>query len=144
MKTTGMQTTGIPTVVVAVDGSAASNRALVWADAYARATGAGLKLVTCWQTFSGYGPYIAFPDTDNEVLARETLEKARAEVTLPDDRVQTCLAEGPATQVLDRESADAALLVLGSRGHGSIAGALLGSVSSHCMHHSVPSVVVVR
>jgi nucleotide-binding universal stress UspA family protein len=33
---------------------------------------------------------------------------------------------------------------VGTRGHGTLAGALLGSTSSFCMHHAPCPVVVVR
>ena len=36
------------------------------------------------------------------------------------------------------------LLVLGSRGHGRFAEALLGSVAQHCVHHAHCPVLIVR
>ena len=36
------------------------------------------------------------------------------------------------------------LLVVGSRGHGTVVGMLLGSVSQHCVQHAGCPVVVVR
>ena len=40
--------------------------------------------------------------------------------------------------------AGAAMLVVGSRGYGGFAEALLGSVSQHCVHHAECSVVIIR
>ena len=52
--------------------------------------------------------------------------------------------EGDAAAVLIRESAGADLLVVGSRGHGGLAEAMLGSVGQHCVHHAACPVVIIR
>ena len=54
------------------------------------------------------------------------------------------VAEGHPADVLVRTATGADLLVVGSRGHGGFAGMLLGSVSSHAVHHAVCPVLVVR
>lgn len=53
------------------------------------------------------------------------------------------LAVGVATTLV-RRSTDAALLVLGSRGHGAFVGMLIGSVSQYCVTHAHCPVVVLR
>lgn len=49
-----------------------------------------------------------------------------------------------AVRALLDASAGAELLVVGNRGHGGFVGALLGSVSQHCLHQATCPVVVVR
>ena len=58
--------------------------------------------------------------------------------------VTTEVVPGHAGAVLVEASRRAALLVVGSRGRGRLAEALLGSVSEHCVRHAACPVVVVR
>ena len=50
--------------------------------------------------------------------------------------VEQVVVEGPPGAALCERSADAALLVLGSSGHGAVLDALIGSVSQYCSHHA--------
>ncbi len=59
-------------------------------------------------------------------------------------KVSSTVREGNAAQVLLEAADGADLLVVGSRGHGGFAEALLGSVSQHCVHHAPCPVVIVR
>ena len=54
------------------------------------------------------------------------------------------MKHGHAAQVLIDEAADAELLVVGSRGHGTFYGTLIGSVSRRCAVHANCPVVIVR
>jgi nucleotide-binding universal stress UspA family protein len=62
----------------------------------------------------------------------------------PAVRVERVVSEGNPARVLINQSKDADLLVVGNRGHGGIVGALIGSVSTSCVHHAHCAVVVIR
>ena len=86
------------------------------------------------------------PDVDFQQIAAEVLAGAIAEVSSPAEQVTITskMVEGNAARALLDASTGADLLVVGSRGHGGFAEALLGSVGQHCVHHATCPVVVVR
>jgi nucleotide-binding universal stress UspA family protein len=132
-------------VVVGVDGSAPSILALNWATAIARRTKVDLQVTVAWTFPVSFGPVYSAdwrPDRD----AAEALSAVLADHfgdTRP-DFVRECVVEGHAAATLIDASEDAALIVVGSRGHGGFAGLLLGSVSSACAEHAHCPVLVVR
>lgn len=131
-------------VIVGIDGSDCSRKALAWADRYAASTGAELTLVIAWHWPTSYGVPLAYEGFDPEEDARKAVEAAAAEVQLPVARVHTLVEQGPAGNILVDASKQGALLVVGTRGHGGLAGAFIGSTSSFCIHHASCPVVVVR
>jgi nucleotide-binding universal stress UspA family protein len=137
-------------IVVGVDGSASSKAALRWAITQAELTGASVEAITGWHypvtVGSAWAPVAGLADTDFEQIAVRLLSQAVAEVTDPASKVDvsTTVRQGNAAQVLLDASKDADLLVVGSRGHGGFAEALLGSVSQHCVHHATCPVVIIR
>ena len=136
-------------IVAGVDGSASSLEALRWAIRQAELTGSSVDAVIAWQppAVSGLEWGVAMvDDTDYAELAAKTLAEAISIAVDPAGRVRVrpMVGEGNAAQVLLDASADADLLVVGSRGHGGFASALLGSVSLHCTHHAHCPVVVIR
>lgn len=132
-------------VVVGVDGSASSDAAVAWADRYAGATGAQLELVAAWNMPSLYGSDLPIPDDfDPEAHADRLVERARKSLTLPPERVGRHVIHGTARSVLVEEARHADLIVLGSRGHSTVAGLVLGSVSAYCLRHAQIPVVIVR
>jgi len=133
-------------IVVGVDGSPASTTALRWAAAQARLTGARLHLVTAWEypTLYGWTPgdhYEDFALTAGKALLVSTQEILGPE---SDVAVEETVVAGHPAQVLIDASKHAALLVIGSHGHGRFAGTLIGSVSLQCVQHASCPVVVVR
>lgn len=141
--------TGRP-IVVGVDGSAASLDALRWAAHQARIAGAPLRAVTAWTFPEHPTPFGLVPDipppSDELDVVRARLEEVTTPAAAAEGvtEVEMDVVTGDATSVLVEEAADAQLLVIGSRGLGSFAGALLGSVSEHCVRHAPCPVVVVR
>jgi nucleotide-binding universal stress UspA family protein len=134
-------------IVVGVDGSEMSVRALRWAARQADLTGAGVEVVACWDWPSSYGwgsplPADYRPDADTEAALDEILATARQ--AHPGVTFRPRVVEGHPARVLVEASAGADLLVVGSRGHGEFAGMLLGSVSGHCVTNAHCPVLVLR
>lgn len=134
-------------IVVGVDGSEGSKEALRWAARQSELTGAALEAVIAWQypAFFGWAP-VDVDDADFAKIAEDTLTGALAEVLGPDwpDRAHARVTEGYPPAVLVDAAEDADLLVVGCRGYGAFADALLGSVSTYCVHHAHGPVTVIR
>ena len=134
-------------IVVGVDGSDSSKAALGWAMRQAKLAGGSVDAVIVWQFPATYG-WAPYPDgqPDLESDAKSVLVAAVAEVSArePDVLVRPVVAEGHAAEALLRAARGADLLVVGSRGHGGFASALLGSVSMHCVLHAHCPVLVFR
>jgi nucleotide-binding universal stress UspA family protein len=134
-------------VVVGVDGSAGSRRALRWALAEAQRRDAVLEAVTVWQSSFGFGGTFGVQVDEDRVAraAAERLDELIAEVAGDDPpvRVETVVAEGDPALVLCERSATADLLVVGSLGHNALSSVSLGSVSARCAQHSPCPVVIV-
>jgi len=141
---------GHPRIVVGVDGSGPSTDALEWAARQAELTGARLEVLTAWAFAEEPTPFGIVPPV---LPAGDPLAEAQADLDqlvvvvrqrhhLPDVRAD--VVRGHAADVLLEAAHGAALLVVGSRGRGAIAGMLLGSVSEHCVRHAACPVVVVH
>jgi len=133
-------------IVAGVDGSEPARTALRWALRQARLTGAVLEAVIAWEYPVFSVGQVLLPPDDPETIAGRTLDEAVRAALGPDPEAevrQRVLAGHPARLLVEAaEGAD--LLVVGSRGHGTFAAALLGSVAQHCVQHAPCPVVVVR
>jgi nucleotide-binding universal stress UspA family protein len=131
-------------IVVGVDGSEDSARALDWALAEARLRGTGCRLVHAWEYgIAASSPYVGGLEEIAEA-AEAMFDDEMARAQRSGVAIEGHLQFGPAAKILIDASKDAAMLVIGSRGRGGLAGALLGSVSSACVHHAHCPVVVLR
>jgi nucleotide-binding universal stress UspA family protein len=136
-----------PRVVVGVDGSPSSYAALRWAVRYAQMVGGVVEAIHAWDTPSDIGwtgPAID-PEFDLEQARERFAEELRAVFADgPPAGLREHLVEGDPSEVLIRVSQGAEVLVVGSRGRGGFARAMLGSVSQRCAMHAACPVVVAR
>lgn len=135
-------------LVVGVDGSPGSVAALRWAMREAFSRAAMVNVVTAWEfpVVSNFGAVVPADDLHPAIAARNTLLSAldAAGVVAGADMVTTTPVEGHPAEVLMQQARGAELLVVGSRGHGRIFGALLGSVSHYLAAHAACPVVVIK
>jgi nucleotide-binding universal stress UspA family protein len=135
-------------VVVGVDGSDSSGRALRWALAEARLRHARVDVVHAWQPpYIVPAPYagMALDPEPVEKVARELLDRLvdAEELGRQPVPVERIAVRGTAARAVLDTAQGADLVVLGSRGLGGFAGLILGSVTHHVAHHaSCPLVVV--
>ena len=137
-------------VVVAIDGSPASQDAVGFAFEFASRHGLALHALHAWEFPVFDAPGVTVPPT----MALEEIEDDEIRVTaealagwaekFPDVRLTSEAVQGSAEQLVVDASANADLLVVGSRGRGGFTGLLLGSVSQAALHHAHCPVVVVR
>lgn len=134
-------------VVVGVDGSDGSRAALRWSAAEATQWGVPLVAVWAWE----FSPLIVVTDAPIEIEALRASVQARLQETLVgelgEDRaahVEARAVEDAPARALIEAAGEDDLIVVGSRGHGGIKGALLGSVSQQVVQHAACPVTVVR
>lgn len=140
-------TTRLP-ILVPYDGSPDARRALQWAAEEATRTSTPVRVMVVNEvlppTWGGVGGMAVV--TEGFVLdAAGLLEQAQK--TLADAGVGDVAVEQRSGHVVDellRAAASSSSLVIGSRGHGRVGEALMGSVSQHLARHATCPVVVVR
>jgi nucleotide-binding universal stress UspA family protein len=148
---TGRTDPGSGTIVVGVDGTAASAAAVRWAVQEARLRRASVHLVCAddpgrcsWTPYSGR-PVAPRPDEGNAAETALLGAKQQASQALPPGRLSSELVDGSPARVLIDRSADADLLVLGraypAGQPASQAAPAMGPVARACLHGAACPVV---
>ena len=141
----------MPGIIVGIDGSTHSHRALEWAVNEAAVRRAPLTVLTVNQAVAGYwGEPVAYPgDPDRTTKAREAAQEETDSVlrkvdegSRPPSVTVQAVTGLPAEELLSA-TADADMIVVGSRGAGGFKRLLLGSVSTQVTHHAHCPVVVI-
>ncbi len=136
-------------VVVGVDGSEESLRAVEWAALEAKRHSSPLRIVSAPALVPRMHAYNASPAVIGNALrgiAARALDAAitRCDEVAPGQPVTTGLLSGPPALAVAECGAEASMLVVGARGAGGFAAMMLGSVSRYVATRAPCPVVVVR
>jgi nucleotide-binding universal stress UspA family protein len=139
----------MPGILVGIDGSAHSQRALEWAAKEAALRHTSLTVLTVHQAVRGFWGGTLHYSGDEDLV-----EKGRQAAQAETDKVVASLGDArpasvtvtatqgiPAEEILNA-GADADMIVLGSRGGGGFARQLLGSVSGNVVQHAQVPVMI--
>jgi nucleotide-binding universal stress UspA family protein len=142
-------------IVVGIDGTENAAAALRWAVEEGALRGASVEALHAWDFVpvttpadSGLVPMVWTEGTDVLDAARETAERLAADqvrdVLGENSDVTVSLVQRDASEALLEAAVGADLLVVGNRGRGAFAEALLGSTSGRISDHAPCPVVIVR
>ncbi|WP_084965396.1 universal stress protein [Thermoactinospora rubra] len=134
-------------IIVGVDGSAASMRAVEWAAREAALRGQPLKILHAALRWEHHLPLVPQPprwDAELAVAAQRMLDHAASRAREFCSDVAAEIADGGAADVLLAASRDAAMVAVGSRGRGGFAELLLGSVGRRLVDRASCPVAIVR
>jgi nucleotide-binding universal stress UspA family protein len=141
---------GLP-VVVGVDGTPVSEAAIAFAFEAAAARAVPLVAVHVWTELAvtrAMEPYVDWDAIRQE--EKQRLDRGLGDLLAqwsdkhPDVPVRRIIAHDRPGRYLVEQSGEAQLVVVGSRGHGELAGLVLGSVSNALVHRARCPVAVVR
>jgi nucleotide-binding universal stress UspA family protein len=139
-------------IVVGIDGSDTSRRALAWAFQLAKRRHAHLDVVNVWHypasSYPILGTSIPWPaEADMHASATERmatfLDECKADTDLDTIDHDRLVRQGRAGPVLCDMAEGADLLVVGSRGLGGFKGLILGAVGAYCANAAPTAVAVV-
>lgn len=138
-------------ILVSIDGSDNSMRALEEAKIYGEAMDAEITILHVLERkiprhYSTSGKEVAHLLEKQEETGYKLLEEATGHFTDYEKEVCTLLKKGdPANQILEViDSTDFNLVIMGNRGLGAFSRTFLGSVSNKVLNHSDTNVLIVR
>lgn len=135
-------------LVVGVDGSDSSLRAVDWAADEATRHGLPLRVVhgSLWERYEGVRPSFTTDRPSEEIMAEHIAASCaeRAQLRSPELKVSSEVLPDDAVSALLHAATESFAVVTGSRGRGEIGGLLLGSVSLAVAARAVCPVIVVR
>ncbi len=135
-------------IVVGVDGSEGAAIALDFAMKEAALRGSALRLVSAWEIPASVLASVVAGKEFYEEFRETAIKIARDAAALVDEQQpgvehEEIVVEGQAARVLLDNAADAELMVVGRRGHGSFREMLLGSISRQVVVHAKCPLVIV-
>jgi nucleotide-binding universal stress UspA family protein len=123
------------TIVLALDGSEGSSRAVPHAVELAKASGGKIVIAHVEEPMVAKGSMPGPRDEEIQETVKgqlETIKGEGIEVTLES---RTIVLGGPGHQIAEiADGADADLIVVGTRGHSTVPGLVLGSVAHRLIH----------
>jgi nucleotide-binding universal stress UspA family protein len=134
-------------IVVGVDGSESAQTALTWAVQEAAATGATVDALCAYPSTIVVSPHPAVPTIPTEKFRRDAAGIVNEAIlragVAPGVTISPVVSAGRPAEVLATRAAGADLVVMGTRGRGSLRGLVLGSVTHRVMTRVHCPVVVV-
>ena len=136
-------------ILVGVDGSDHSQRALEWAAKEAAFRQTSLTVLAVHQAVHGWAGTLRFQDDDvqvQKVAEAATAETEKVLAGLGDSRPESVTVRAvhgyPAEELINA-GADADMIVLGTGGVGGWSQQLIGSVATKVIHHAAAPVLIV-
>lgn len=137
-------------IIVGVDGSGHSQRALEWAAREAAVRHTPLTVLTVHQAVAGWtGHAVTYPEDETSAEQQRATAQAETDKVLEQlgdarpQQVTVRVVNGLPAEELLRVTTDAEMIVVGSRGAGGFSRLLMGSVSTQVTHHAHCPVVVI-
>ena len=141
-------------IVVGVDGSASSTSAVRWAAREAQSRKLPLLLINLvvpvgpigspWPGVPIPEDYVSLQQSEARVIVDAALQIAAESVAGQSLQASGEVVSGPILATLVEMSKQSQMMVVGCRGEGAVARALLGSVSSGLVHHAHCPVAVIH